>query len=97
MLIFSTRILAHSIGSPDRYVKSVQMDLIGKFVSIEYNISNVALFLSKLYFPLGTGDDGTEPKRARPSDAHKLLALLEQHRMLLRVYSQNIDGLVRMN
>jgi NAD-dependent histone deacetylase SIR2 len=28
-----------------------------------------------------------------PSDSHKLLALLEQKRMLLRVYSQNIDGL----
>lgn len=28
----------------------------------------------------------------RPSDSHKLLALLEQKKMLLRVYSQNIDG-----
>jgi len=44
-------------------------------------------FASSLYFPLG----GKE--RVRPSDSHKLLALLEQNKMLLRVYSQNIDGL----
>ena len=30
---------------------------------------------------------------AVPSDSHKLLALLEQRKMLLRVYTQNIDGL----
>lgn len=47
----------------------------------------------KLYFPLGTGEGKDElPTRARPSDSHKLLALLEQKKMLLRVYSQNIDG-----
>ena len=28
-----------------------------------------------------------------PSDSHKLLAMLEEKKMLLRVYSQNIDGL----
>lgn len=34
------------------------------------------------------------PRRTiQPSDSHKLLALLEQKRMLLRVYTQNIDGL----
>jgi NAD-dependent SIR2 family protein deacetylase len=44
-------------------------------------------FAKHLYFPLGQNE------RARPSDAHKLLALLEEHKMLLRVYSQNIDGL----
>jgi NAD-dependent SIR2 family protein deacetylase len=46
---------------------------------------------------LGTaGDDGNEtakPTRAKPSDSHKLLALLEEKKMLLRVYSQNIDGM----
>lgn len=31
--------------------------------------------------------------RASPSDSHKLLALLERNKMLLRVYTQNIDGL----
>lgn len=30
---------------------------------------------------------------AQPSDSHKLLALLEQRKKLLRVYTQNIDGL----
>jgi NAD-dependent SIR2 family protein deacetylase len=30
---------------------------------------------------------------ASPSDSHKLLALLEKQKMLLRVYTQNIDGL----
>jgi NAD-dependent SIR2 family protein deacetylase len=30
---------------------------------------------------------------ASPSDSHKLLALLEKRKMLLRVYTQNIDGL----
>jgi NAD-dependent SIR2 family protein deacetylase len=35
----------------------------------------------------------SQPQRARPSDSHKLLALLEQKKKLLRVYSQNIDGL----
>ena len=34
-----------------------------------------------------------EHRRVEPSDSHKLLALLEQHKMLLRVYTQNIDGL----
>ena len=45
-------------------------------------------FAKKLYFPLGS----SQP--VRPSDSHKLLALLEQKKMLLRVYSQNIDGTV---
>lgn len=44
-------------------------------------------FARNLYYPLG----GSAP--ARPSDSHKLLALLEQRKKLLRVYSQNIDGL----
>lgn len=35
------------------------------------------------------GSQGT----ASPSDSHKLLALLERRKMLLRVYTQNIDGL----
>lgn len=47
-------------------------------------------FARNLYFPFGSGDDA---ERVRPSDSHKLLALLEQKKMLLRVYSQNIDGL----
>lgn len=44
-------------------------------------------FAKNLYFPLGNNE------RVRPSDSHKLLALLEQRKMLHRVYSQNIDGL----
>eukprot|EP00980_Cylindrotheca_fusiformis_P026545 scaffold16396_cov140-Cylindrotheca_fusiformis.AAC.6 len=44
-------------------------------------------FARNLYFPLGGN------KRVQPSDSHKLLALLERNKMLLRVYSQNIDGL----
>jgi NAD-dependent SIR2 family protein deacetylase len=44
-------------------------------------------FARNLYFPLG------EDKKVEPSDSHKLLAMLEQKKMLLRVYSQNIDGL----
>lgn len=44
-------------------------------------------FARNLYYPLG----GTAP--ARPSDSHTLLALIEERRKLLRVYSQNIDGL----
>ena len=47
-------------------------------------------FARNLYFPLGSGENA---QRVRPSDSHKLLALLEQKKMLLRVYSQNIDGL----
>ena len=35
----------------------------------------------------------TQHRRVEPSDSHKLLALLEQNKMLLRVYTQNIDGL----
>jgi NAD+-dependent protein deacetylase SIR2 len=38
-------------------------------------------FAKHLYFPLGTD------KKVEPSDSHKLLALLEEHKMLLRVYS----------
>lgn len=44
-------------------------------------------FAKNLYFPFGSD------QRARPSDSHKLLALLEEKKKLLRVYSQNIDGL----
>jgi NAD-dependent SIR2 family protein deacetylase len=44
-------------------------------------------FARNLYFPLGMD------KRVKPSDSHKLLALLEEKKMLLRVYTQNIDGL----
>jgi len=44
-------------------------------------------FARQLYFP-GNGKD-----RIRPSDSHKLLALLEKNNMLLRCYTQNIDGL----
>jgi NAD-dependent SIR2 family protein deacetylase len=50
---------------------------------------------TQLYFPFGTtNEDGHHPTpiRAKPSDSHKLLALLEEKKMLLRVYSQNIDG-----
>lgn len=47
-------------------------------------------FAKNLYFPRG------EDIKVEPSDSHKLLALLEQRKMLLRVYSQNIDGLENM-
>lgn len=44
-------------------------------------------FAKALYFPLGTR------RRVEPSDSHRFLALLEKRGMLLRVYTQNIDGL----
>jgi NAD-dependent SIR2 family protein deacetylase len=44
-------------------------------------------FSKCLYFPLGDG------KRVEPSDSHRFLALLEEKNQLLRVYTQNIDGL----
>lgn len=44
-------------------------------------------FAKNLYYPKG------EDVEVEPSDSHKLLALLEQRKMLLRIYSQNIDGL----
>jgi len=44
-------------------------------------------FAKALYFPLGNG------KRVEPSDSHRFLALLEHQNKLLRVYTQNIDGL----
>jgi NAD-dependent SIR2 family protein deacetylase len=44
-------------------------------------------FAKALYFPLGTD------RRVEPSDSHRFLALLEQQKKLLRVYTQNIDGL----
>ena len=44
-------------------------------------------FAKALYFPLGTD------KRVEPSDSHRFLALLEKQNKLLRVYTQNIDGL----
>ena len=40
-----------------------------------------------------TSSAATTTSRIRPSDSHKLLALLEQQNRLLRVYTQNIDGL----
>eukprot|EP00531_Pseudo-nitzschia_arenysensis_P002106 CAMPEP_0116148394 /NCGR_PEP_ID=MMETSP0329-20121206/18336_1 /TAXON_ID=697910 /ORGANISM="Pseudo-nitzschia arenysensis, Strain B593" /LENGTH=538 /DNA_ID=CAMNT_0003644529 /DNA_START=84 /DNA_END=1701 /DNA_ORIENTATION=+ len=46
--------------------------------------------------PLSPGEEQRPPNdsgRASPSDSHKLLALLEKRKMLLRVYTQNIDGL----
>ena len=45
-------------------------------------------FARRLYFPTGVRN-----KPVHPSDAHRLLALLDQQGILLRVYSQNIDGL----
>jgi len=44
-------------------------------------------FAKALYFPLGND------KRVEPSDSHRFLALLQKKGMLLRVYTQNIDGL----
>jgi len=44
-------------------------------------------FSKSLYFPLGDGI------RVEPSDSHRFLALLETKKQLLRVYTQNIDGL----
>ncbi len=44
-------------------------------------------FAKNLYYPKG------ENIKVEPSDSHKLLALLEQRKMLQRVYTQNIDGL----
>jgi NAD-dependent SIR2 family protein deacetylase len=44
-------------------------------------------FAKNLYFPKG------EDVQVEPSDSHKLLAMLEKRKMLLRVYTQNIDGL----
>lgn len=44
-------------------------------------------FAKNLYYPKG------EDVPVEPSDSHKLLAMLEQRKMLLRIYSQNIDGL----
>jgi NAD+-dependent protein deacetylase SIR2 len=39
------------------------------------------------------GSTGSTGRTIQPSDSHKLLALLEKKGMLLRVYTQNIDGL----
>lgn len=44
-------------------------------------------FAKRLYFPLENN------QKVRPSDSHKLLRLLQDRKQLLRVYSQNIDGL----
>lgn len=44
-------------------------------------------FAKRLYFPLQNN------QKVRPSDSHKLLRLLQDRKQLLRVYSQNIDGL----
>lgn len=43
-------------------------------------------FAKNLYFPVGM-------ERVEPSDSHRFLALLQKKGMLLRVYTQNIDGL----
>lgn len=48
-------------------------------------------FARQLYFP--TQNQRGEPQKIQPSDSHRLLALLEQKKKLLRVYSQNIDAL----
>ena len=52
-------------------------------------------FARRIYFPSAADDDSSRRSehRVRPSDAHKLLALLEEKRLLLRCYTQNIDGL----
>jgi NAD-dependent SIR2 family protein deacetylase len=47
---------------------------------------------NQLYFPGGGGDTADPPVKVTPSDTHKLLALLDEKKMLLRIYSQNIDG-----
>ena len=44
-------------------------------------------FAKAIFFPLGT------ETRVSPSDSHRFLAFLDQNKMLLRVYTQNIDGL----
>jgi NAD-dependent SIR2 family protein deacetylase len=44
-------------------------------------------FARRLYFPKGTDT------KVEPSDSHRFLAYLEQQNRLLRVYTQNIDGL----
>jgi NAD-dependent SIR2 family protein deacetylase len=54
-------------------------------------------FARQLYFP-NAADTSSPAKsskqhRVRPSDSHKLLALLDQKKKLLRCYTQNIDGL----
>jgi NAD-dependent SIR2 family protein deacetylase len=54
-------------------------------------------FARQLYFPnaADTSSDAKSSKehRVHPSDSHKLLALLDQKKKLLRIYTQNIDGL----
>lgn len=47
-------------------------------------------FASQHFFPQ---DDGGESKKVTPSFSHYFLAMLQQHSHLLRVYTQNIDGL----
>ena len=44
-------------------------------------------FAKALYFPLGS------ERRVEPSVSHRFLALLQKKGKLLRVYTQNIDGL----
>lgn len=51
-------------------------------------------FAATLYFPNGgTGKRSNDVHRVRPSDTHRLLALLDKNNMLRRCYTQNIDGL----
>lgn len=40
-----------------------------------------------------SSNNAPPPSTIQPSDSHKLLAMLEEKKMLLRVYTQNIDGL----
>jgi len=88
---------AFSVGSDNRYVSiphSTYQELglscaeeLFDFEVFQENPVPFFHFARNLYFPLGNG------QRVQPSDSHKLLALLEEKKMLLRVYSQNIDGL----
>ena len=48
-------------------------------------------FARQHFFPQDNGS--SESKTIKPSFAHYFLAMLQQHSQLLRVYTQNIDGL----
>ena len=67
-----------------------------------YNPAPFYQFAKNLYFPSSvaisteattTTSTTVTPTKITPSDSHKLLALLDEKKMLLRVYTQNIDGL----
>lgn len=56
-------------------------------------------FARSLYFPnsvQSTNNNDRKRNRIKPSDSHKLLALLDQQKRLLRCYTQNIDGLEQL-